>query len=136
MATLQLDRVWVNRMDTGEAVSAYSSGRGRQVAVEGEVRTFAGGRQRSITSAGRRGSMAFTLVYLTSAQVAQLESWVGLEVMYRDHRGQRFVGVFFELDSKEYKEPDRYDIGLTLQEVTWDETPVDVSSLPAELTVS
>lgn len=121
MATLQLDRVWINLMATGDALSAYSTDRGRNMALDGEVRTYGGGRRRSVTAVGRGNTMAFTLVYLQELQVVTLENWMGLEVMYRDFRGQRFVGAYFALGYKEHKEPTRWDISLTLNEVSWTE---------------
>lgn len=121
MATLQLDRVWLNLMSTGDALSAYSNGRTRNMAVDGEVRTYGGGRRRSVTAVGRGNSMAFTLVNLQVLEMVTLENWLGLEVMYRDFRGQRFVGAYFSLEYREHKDPGRWDIGLTLNEVSWAE---------------
>lgn len=119
MATLPLNKVWLNLMATGEAVSAPSNGRARAMSVEGEVRTYGGGRRRSISSVGRRNLMPFTLLRLTALQVVTLENWLGRDVMYRDYRGQRIVGCYFELGFREYKDPNRYDITITLNEVTW-----------------
>ena len=122
MSTLILDRVWINRLDTGEAVSAKSWDRARDMSVEGDVRTYGAGRRRSVMQVGRRNVMAFTLRRLSTLQVVRLEGWLGEAVMYRDYRGQRFVGAYYGLDFKEYiVEPDVYDIGITLHEVTWRE---------------
>lgn len=120
MATLDLNRVWVNRWDSGEVVSAQSApGRARSSSQAGEVRTYAGGRQRSISVAGQRGAFEFTLRRLTLAEVELLESWMGVPVQVRDHRGQRFVGVFFEVPAVERRdELDRYDVALSLRTVT------------------
>ena len=122
MSTLILDRVWINRLDTGEAVAAKSWDRSRDMSVEGDVRTYGAGRRRSVTQVGRRNVMAFTLRRLSTLQVVRLEGWLGEAVMYRDYRSQRFVGAYYGLDFKEYSvEPDFYDIGITLHEVTWRE---------------
>ncbi len=122
MATLVLRAVWLNLMASGEAVAAPSSfpSRKRDTTMEGGVRTYGGGRRRSITTVGRATTMAFTLRRVTTAQMARLEEWIGQDVMYRDYRGQRFVGVYYGLDVTEYKaEIDLYDVGITLNEVTW-----------------
>ncbi|MFD6565396.1 hypothetical protein [Micromonospora profundi] len=112
--------MWLNLLTSGEAVAAPSAARKRDTGVEGEVRTYGAGRQRSITTAGRRTTMAFTLRRVTTAQTARLEEWIGQPVMYRDYRGQRYVGAYYGLDVTEYKnEPDLYDVALTLHEVTW-----------------
>lgn len=119
MATLVLDRVWINLVATGQSMNAYSKDRGRQMAVDGEVRTYGGGRRRAVIAVGRLNTVPFTLVQLSELQVVNLEEWMGLLVMFRDHRGQRFVGTYFGMDFKERKPKDRWDIGLTLHEVTW-----------------
>lgn len=120
MATLNLTKVWVNRLDTGEAVSAQSApGRARSHSKAGEVRTYASGRQRAITKAGLRGAFDFTLVRVTLAEVLLLESWIGVPVQVRDHRGQRFTGVFFDVPAVEHKDDrDRYDVPLALRTIT------------------
>ncbi|MET8908392.1 hypothetical protein [Micromonospora sp. NPDC004551] len=120
MAILNLTQVWINRLDTGEAVSAYSApGRDRSQSKQGEVRTYAGGRQRAITKAGARGAFDFTLRRVTLAQVELLESWIGIPVQVRDHRGQRFFGVFFEVPAVEHQDDrNRYDVPLALRTIT------------------
>jgi len=120
MATLTLDRVWINRLDSGEAISAQSApGRARSSSKDGEVRTYAGGRQRSITQAGVRGRFEVTLVQVTFADLARLESWMGVPVQLRDHRGQWFTGVFFEVPAVEHRDNrDRYDVPLSLRTIT------------------
>lgn len=119
MATLNLTRVWVNRLDTGEAVSAPSApGRPRGASKAGEVRSYASGRQRSITRAGQRGTFAFTLLMLPLPTVLLLESWIGVPVQVRDHKGQLFVGVFFEVPAAEYRDRSLWDVSLALQTVT------------------
>ncbi|PZG17808.1 hypothetical protein C1I95_14760 [Micromonospora craterilacus] len=122
MAVLILDRVWINLMADGEAISAFSAERGRTVAVQGETRTYGGGRRRAITQQGHTETRPFTLRRVTTAQVETLRRWLGQEVMWRDYRGQRAVGVLFDLDVHEWKtEIDLYDVTTTLQEVTWTE---------------
>ncbi len=117
MATLNLDRVWVNRWDTGQAVSGHSTGRGRMRGMEGEVRRYAGGRQRSFTAAGLHGTFAFTLRQVSLATIDLLETWVGLPVQVRDHRGQRFVGVFYAVVPAEVGVKE-WDVALELHTVT------------------
>lgn len=120
MAVLNLDRVWVNRLDTGEAISGYSDpDRQRRRGVEGEVRRYAGGRLRSFSRAGLGGSFAFALRLQSLATVEKLEEWVApVTVQVRDHRGQRFFGVFYEVPPAERKEVGWYDIPLVLHMLT------------------
>jgi len=118
MAVLALSKLWVNRMDNGQAVSAQSAGRGRNHDQAGEVRTYAGGRQRSVTIAGERGQFSFRLLDVSLATVELLRTWIGADVQVRDHRGQRFFGVFFGVNIVEYKDPSFYDVAIVLRTVT------------------
>ncbi|MCX5066667.1 hypothetical protein OOJ91_12335 [Micromonospora lupini] len=120
MATLNLTRVWINLMSTGEPVAAFSTDRARRKSVQGENRTYGGGRRRSISQVGVTDIITVTLRRVTTAQRDLLEQWLGREVMYRDYRGQRAVGVLFDLDIREYKaERDLYDVATAVQVVTW-----------------
>ncbi|MEU4367559.1 hypothetical protein [Micromonospora chersina] len=124
MTMLILDRVWINRLDTGEAVAAKSWDRSPTYDMDGEVRTYAGGRQRSITTEGERGAFSFTLRKLPLATVEVLRSWKGIAVQVRDHRGQSWVGVYFQVTPKEPLTtpgaPGGYwwDVDLTVRTVT------------------
>lgn len=123
MATLILTKAFITNMATGESVSAQC-GRDRSQTVDqtGEVRTYGGGRRRSITQAGRDITLGVSLRYVSAADATILEGWIGEEVMYRDDRGRRFAAVYFGLDYKEHiDDKARYDIGLTLRGVTWAE---------------
>lgn len=116
---MTLTLCWVNRLDTGEAVSANSQpARQREHAVAGDVRTYAGGRQRAYTLAGEQGKFEFTLVMLSLSTVDILRSWVGVPVQIRDTRGQRFFGVFFSVPVVEHRVPSYYDVTLSLQTIT------------------
>lgn len=117
MAQLNLVRVWINRMDTGEGLSAPSSGRSRAHSMAGEVRSYAGGRQRSIVVEGERGTFSFTLLRLTLDEVDTLRLWTGDTVQVRDHRGQRFFGVYYDVAITEYKD-NYYSVGISLATVT------------------
>jgi hypothetical protein len=119
VATLNLTRVWVNRIDTGEAVSAQSGiDRNRVHSITGEVRTYAGGRQRAITQAGEQGKFTVTLRFVTAVTVDKLRTWVGVPVYVRDARGQIFAGVFFAVPVSEMRSPADYDVTIDLRTVT------------------
>jgi hypothetical protein len=119
MATLALTKLWINLLVNGAAVSAQSDPRrARQHAQTGEVRTYAGGRQRSVTTVGERGVFSFTLVDVSMVTVELLRLWVGQVVQVRDHRGQRFFGVFYTVAPVEEKDPALYSLPLELHVVT------------------
>lgn len=120
MAVLVLSKLWVNRLDTGEAVSAYSQDRAEAHTSDGEVRGYAGGRQRSITREGEAGQFTFTLRRVPLADVETLRTWKGLTVQVRDNRGRKFFGVYFGVPIvKEYRDNlDLYDVTIELRTVT------------------
>lgn len=119
MAVLNLTRVWVNRLDNGAAVSAQSGiARSRQHTVDGEVSTWAGGRQRASTAEGERGQFGVTLRLLPLSTVETLRTWVGVPVQVRDARGQRFFGIFFGVEIKENREATLYDVEIALLTLT------------------
>lgn len=124
IATLLLDRVWINRLDTGEAVSAKSWDRSQSYAMDGDVVAFAGGRQRAVSVEGEQGSFSVTLRGVSLETVDTLRSWKGLPVLARDHRGQQWTAVFFTVTPIEpLVAPGAtaaywYDVALTLRTIT------------------
>lgn len=120
MATLTLTKLWLNLLSSGQAISAYGQiGRTSQFNVDGEVRTFAGGRQRSVTIEGEQSSYSFVLQDVSLAVRDVLRAWFGQNVIVRDHRGQAFQGVFYAVDVAERTyEVDLYEIAITLRSTT------------------
>jgi hypothetical protein len=119
MATLTLTALWINLVATGAAVSAQSApDRAGTYSAQGAVVSNAGGRRRSITGPGRGGTFAFTLVLVPDTDRQTLKSWMGQTVQVRDHRGQQFYGVFYGIDSKEYKDNlAAYEVSIVLNVV-------------------
>jgi hypothetical protein len=120
MATLILPKVFIDRLDTGEYIAAYSAPqRTRSKEITGDVRQYAGGRQRSYSQIGTSGTWAVKLRDLTMSTVETLEEWMGREVQVRDHRGQLFNAVFFAVPVEEHKAaPNLYDVSLTFKFIT------------------
>lgn len=123
MATLTLTKIFINLLSTGAAVSAYSGDeRERGHDMAGEVRGYAGGRQRSITTYGERGRFSFTLIEVPDADIVTLRSWIGQGVQVRDHRGQTFYGVYHGLELAEVKAlPGHYHVAIALRTITYNE---------------
>jgi hypothetical protein len=118
---LSLTSLWVNLLGTGESIASPSIGNASASGVEGEVRTYAGGRQRYIGKAGTGGTIDRTLRLLTVTQVEKLESWCGQTVLVRDYRGQHWWGVFSKVTRIAVKGTSKYDASFTLSLVTQDE---------------
>jgi hypothetical protein len=119
MAVLTLTRVFVNLLATGAAVSAQSGiQRARSHDVAGQVRTYASGRQRAVSTAGERGVFTFAMVDVSLATVEILRGWVNQAVQVRDARGQRFFGVFFGVVVGEARDATLYNVAIDLRVVT------------------
>jgi hypothetical protein len=116
MTVLILDRLWINRIDTGEAITEFTTqgSRSQQYANKVEVRTYAGGRRRAIGVAGEEGTVAFQLALPTLATTELLRTWKGLAVRVRDHRGQKWIGVIAQVDVGEYMEATLYTATVQL----------------------
>jgi hypothetical protein len=115
-----LTKLWVNLLSTGESVSAYGQiGRTSEFSIDGDVVTYAGGRQRGESVDGERSTYTFTLQDCTLAQRDRLRLWFGLPVIVRDHRGQAFYCTYFQINLNERTyELDLYEITITVQGVT------------------
>lgn len=83
---------WVEASTDGEGVTPY---------IEGEVRTYAGGRRRMVRTPGAMKTMGFTFDHLDRDDVLQLEAWAGQEVMVRDEVGRKVWGVYFAAPATE-----------------------------------
>jgi hypothetical protein len=122
MATLTLNKVWINLMPTGDAISAPSADRTRTYQAKGEVRTYGGGRQRAITAEGLSSTFAFTLRLVTWAQIQTLVSWIGRTVQVRDHRGTQYYAIFNTVTPVEIpKNPAKFDVQISVSTVTFTE---------------
>jgi hypothetical protein len=86
--------------------------------MEGQVRTYGTGRQRSISTEGERGTFSFTLVDVSLATVETLRGWKGRDVLYRDHRGQKFFGVYWAINPIEQRTPLLWNVAITLRTLT------------------
>lgn len=119
MASVTLGQVWINLLSTGEAVHAYSSDRGRATSMAGEVRQYAGGRQRPVSVEGVRGEFTCKLRDVTDMQIEQLKAWYGEPVCVRDYRSRVYFGVYWALTERERRTEDLYDVDIRIQEITY-----------------
>ena len=102
-------------------VHAHSPERDRSADLDGEVRYYAGGRARVITSAKDARTYPLTLQWLTVTDVDLLTSWRGRVLLLRDGLGRRVFGTFLAVATS-----DRYIVGgwrsvaqLTFTELTY-----------------
>jgi hypothetical protein len=118
MATLNLTKTFVTLPATGAYVAGQTGrGRGEGYASPGDVRSYVGGRQRSIAQEGERGTYTFVMLRLTRTDVETLRTWMGQVVQVRDNKGRRFYGVYFDVEIIEYIDA-RYNVSIKLTVVT------------------
>jgi hypothetical protein len=102
MATLLLPKEWINLVATGAGVSGDALvGRPESYNAIGDVRIYAGGRSRAITSSGEDGKYTFQLRYIPRTTVDTLHSWMKQLVQCRDSKGRKLLGVYFALPIEE-----------------------------------
>lgn len=90
-------------------------------AARGEIRTYAGGRQRSVSRQGRLRRAVATLPNCTRAQIAWLEDHLDRLVLARDDRGHKLFGKYFDLDPAEHRYNIEADAQITIGEITFSE---------------
>lgn len=98
MAAVILDRVWLQlASDPAQALQLLMDGNGRDFpdAIQGEIRSYAGGRQRLVTTATRRRGVNLQ-VGVNPTQYQTLNDWAGQLVLYRDGHGTKLWGAFLE----------------------------------------
>jgi hypothetical protein len=92
------------------------------VGAEVEVRRYAGGRQRLVSSPGTTGSFTFTLTFVIRADYLALLDLVGTPVLLRDQRARRVAGVIKSVTGTEWNVRDRMqEVSFTLDQVSWSE---------------
>ncbi len=107
--------------DPSQAVAAFTSGRSRTLEVPGSVKRMANGRLRTVRRAGTARQLGVTLVSVTPAQVRTLEGWAGRTILYRDSWGVKLYGAFFGVGVVDFTNRGRYDVTLSLSEVSFSE---------------
>jgi hypothetical protein len=86
--------------------------------LTGEVRTYAGGRRRSVTRAGAPNSLALSCDVIGRSTLNTLRGWKGQTLLYRDPRGRKLYGVFYRLGVSENITADLATVSFTLERVT------------------
>lgn len=121
MAAIELTKLWINLLSTGQGVAFPSLGTDSDLGVAGTVRTYAGGRQRYVSREGRGGQLERTLRLVSQRLCEVLESWIGQTVMLRDARGQWWWGVFSKVTRRAVKGSTLYDVTIGVELVTQSE---------------
>lgn len=120
MASVALDTVILASVaDLSRIVRLDVSALSEDDAVDGETRTYASGRVRSITRAGRRRTVPLTFDLVQDrATLDLLRSWAGTTVLVRDPYGRKLYAVYHSLSVKEIIPVDVVEVSLTLTEIS------------------
>lgn len=91
--------------------------------MPGSVRTYAGGRRRTMSRPGSFRQLSIGFAWLSRNEFDDLSALAGTTVLFRDVRGRRAFGAFFTVSGQEARNrSDRIvDVSLTLEEVTYSE---------------
>lgn len=124
MAKIILDRVWFTLgSDTSQSLACLrTDGQDFGDDIEGEVRSYAGGRERFISTSTRKKSVGVAVVVKPAGYVV-LESWAGQRVLYRDEFGTKMWGIYRGAPWKPRLAfgTDWREVSLTFQRVTYSE---------------
>lgn len=123
MALVSLDAVVLAPVDDlSSQVALEVTSLQERAAKSGEVRTYAGGRRRSVTKAGSQRSVTMGLEVIRDRPLLdRLASWQGQVLLLRDPRGRKVYGVYYDVDISENVTADFAQVTLTLQEITYPE---------------
>ena len=87
----------------------------------GEVRTYAGGRLRLVTTAGVARTATLTLPECSRDQINWLQTYVGQTVLVRDDRGRKIWGTFLQPKVNENQYAQTGDVTVVINEITYTE---------------
>lgn len=123
MASITLSELWLhNGADLADYVTSQGfASQSSDRSARGEVRTYAGGRQRIIRRAGTPDRITVTLPSVSRAVVTWLEDHAGQLCLLRDPRGRKIWGTFWTVSVSEKAGSALPDVSLELQSVTHSE---------------
>lgn len=102
MASVALDELWVHQVsDFSSFVRVYMGSLSEESGMSGEVRRYANGVTRAVTTLGTTKRVSVELPYVLREDFETLESWVSTPVMVRDPLGRKVFGMFFSLNADE-----------------------------------
>lgn len=121
MASITLDTLFLHDATDLSAYVAFDAdlvSLSERASHSGEVRTYAGGRQRLITRPGEPRTINVKFEYVSPSEQQALRDWIGVLLLLRDPRGRKVYGVFHEMDVSERNPIDYTDINFAFQQVT------------------
>ena len=119
---LSIDGTWITDPVTGASMAARKSARGESDKRNVQVRTYAGGRRRIISTPQRTRSTALTLRLVADSDLETLRGWAGEILLLRDGQGWRRWGTFDGVQVSTVRpspEAPVHDVALTWQDVDY-----------------
>ena len=120
--TLTFTDVWLTDV-ANPAMSVHGSFSERKSddEVAGDVRPYAGGRLRSITSARTKATYPIVVQLLSDSDAALLKAWRGRVLLLRDSAGRRVFGTYFARSVEDFPMTSGtlHNVSLTFQEITY-----------------
>lgn len=102
MATVTLSDLWIHQVsDLSAFVQVYMGSLSEESGSDGEVRHYANGVTRAVTTATRTRTVSVELPFLARVDFELLQDWAGQPVMIRDPLGRKVFGVFFSVEASE-----------------------------------
>jgi hypothetical protein len=120
-ASVTLSTVWINLASTLSNYQSFDQMSALQVDTNqpGEVRTYAGGRLRLVTTAGVARTATITIQEATRDQINWLQTYVGQTVLVRDDRGRKIWGTFLTPKVTENQHNGNGDVTIVVNEITY-----------------
>lgn len=120
MASVALETLWLNSAADLSDSQHFDTMNGLVASITkpGEVRRYAQGRRRLVTSKGRDRTHRVSLPHLLREQAVWLEDHVGQVVCARDAQGRKLYAVYFAVGMDERGFLDEATTQLELVEVT------------------
>jgi hypothetical protein len=123
MATVNLETVLLAAYtDLSDVIELDVSAVGEQGGKRGEARWRANGRRVAVTQAGQKVEIPLTFdVVSDRALLATIRSWEGVLLLYRDPRGRKVWGLFWQPEIEENVAVDVATVSLTIVEISHSE---------------
>jgi len=116
---------WITDLATSTSVQVYKTERTEQDSLDVQVRNYAGGRRRIISTPARVRLSALTFRRVSVADVETLRTWRGRILLLRDAQGWRRWGTYADIVPATVSPAPSvptYEVSLTWQDVDYDES--------------
>lgn len=120
MASVTLDRIWIQDPAVPDAGLPLlrKGGRTFERDISGEVRRYATGILRSVSTVGYAFGAEFT-ASVNREELERLFTFQGKTILYRDGLGHKVFGVFYRVPYVPSNDGQEYTVNLKIKAVTY-----------------